>query len=288
MTTAARPERLVDRGVVAVHGETALAFLDRLVPADLTVVPAGHGVFTGLLSPQGKILVEFFVVPIADGLLLDTRASDVGGLLKRLTLYKLRAPVDLRDVSAAWQVVVAATPNATPGGHWIADPRHAGLGWRGLIPVAAAASLAAATDTTTRRVALGIAEGGLDYPIGDTYPHEANYDQVGAVSFSKGCFVGQEVVARMQHKTVVRKRVVRIRGARPLAAGAVIRLGDAEIGRLGSVAGVEGLAFLRLDRAVEAHKAGQPLTVEDGPVTVDAAAIDHYTTRLAAMPKVDL
>ena len=120
---------------------------------------------------------------------------------------------------------------------------------------------ATAEEYHAHRIALGVPEAGKDYALGDTFPHEADMDQLGGVSFTKGCFVGQEVVSRMQHRAQVRKRVVPVEavGSGELQAGAEITAGAAVIGKVGSVAGRRALAMLRLDRAAEAKAKGEPL-----------------------------
>jgi hypothetical protein len=118
------------------------------------------------------------------------------------------------------------------------------------------------------RIALGVPEAGKDFPIGDTFPHEANLDLLNGVSFSKGCFIGQEVVSRMKHRGSVRKRVVPVEAEAPLRAGAPIMVGEAEIGRIGSVAGPRGLALIRLDRAAEAAATGRPLLADGVAITL--------------------
>jgi folate-binding protein YgfZ len=117
------------------------------------------------------------------------------------------------------------------------------------------------------RIALGVPEAGKDYPLGDTFPHEANLDALGSVSFTKGCFVGQEVVSRMQHRGTARKRIVIVEGDGPLEHGSEILAGPAAIGTIGSVAGGQGLALLRLDRAQEAVAKGEPLTAGGARIT---------------------
>src|SRR5690606_12924518 len=109
------------------------------------------------------------------------------------------------------------------------------------------------------RIALGVPEGGKDYVLGETFPHEADLDLLNGVSFTKGCFVGQEVVARMKHRGTVRKRVVPVEGEAPLVSGASVTAGGVEIGRVGSTAGTLGLALIRLDRAAETRARGEPL-----------------------------
>ncbi|MFN3746459.1 MAG: YgfZ/GcvT domain-containing protein [Hyphomicrobiaceae bacterium] len=273
---------LARRGVVSLSGADAVDFLDNLVTNDLTGMSAGEARFAGLLTPQGKILFEFFALRTEDGWLLDTAAESVADLVKRLLMYKLRAKITLADVSADYSVAAAWGPRApaVADGWCYPDPRHGDLGWRLIARPAALAQLAALAAPEAlyheRRVALGVAEGGFDYALGDTFPHEANYDRLHGVSFTKGCFVGQEVVARMQNKTVVRKRVVRVTGTEALATGAEVRFGAAVIGTIGSVAGPHGLALLRLDRAAEAADKGEPLVAGTATLTVDSAALAHY------------
>ena len=280
---------LADRGVVSLAGPEAVDFLDNLATNDLTGMAVGEARFAGLLTPQGKILFEFFALRTGDGWLLDTLGAKVGDLIKRLTMYKLRAKITLADVSADYAVAAAwgAAPPEVAGGRCYVDPRSPALGWRVLVPRAASGSLAAnanEVDYRRYRIALHIAEGASDYPLGDTFPHEANYDYDAGVSFTKGCFVGQEVVARMQNKTVVRKRVVAISGSAALTTGAEVLIGGtAAIGAIGSVDGTRGLALLRIDRAAEAADKGQALTTVDGAiVTVDPAMLDRYRASAAA------
>lgn len=279
---------LADRGVVSLSGPEAVDFLDNLATNDLTGLAVGEARFAGLLTPQGKILFEFFALRTEDGWLLDTLRARLGDLIKRLTMYKLRAKIALADVSSDHAVAAAwgGDRPAVSGGWCYADPRDPALGWRLIVPQAAANGLASGAsedDYHRHRITVGIAEGARDYPLGDTFPHEANYDRRAGVSFTKGCFVGQEVVARMQNKTVVRKRVVSITGSAPLKSGGEIRVGTAVIGTIGSVDGSRGLALLRVDRAVEAADKGDTLTTDDGTtVTADPAALDRYRSNAAA------
>jgi folate-binding protein YgfZ len=146
------------------------------------------------------------------------------------------------------------------------------MGSRFLVPTLSVGSLGstlALQNYDARRVALGVPEGGTDYVLGDTFPHEADYDLRGGVSFRKGCYVGQEIVARMQHKTVVRKRVVRIVGDGVIPAGVDVMAGDFAVGRVGTVAGHNALAFLKLDRVEELAAKGHALTAGGVAVTVD-------------------
>jgi folate-binding protein YgfZ len=255
---------LADRGVVSLSGPDAADFLDNLATNDLSGMTSGEARFAGLLTPQGKILFEFFALRTRDGWLLDTPGRHAGDLVKRLTMYRLRAKVVIADVSADHAVAAAwgPAPPAIADGWCFADPRNAGLGWRIIAPPSAIPAVTATEDDYHHhRIAAGIAEGGRDYPLGDTFPHEANYDRNAGVSFTKGCFVGQEVVARMQNKAVVRKRVVAITGSAPLTSGAEILI----------------------DRAAEAADKGQTIAdAAGGIVTVDQAALDRYRASAAA------
>jgi tRNA-modifying protein YgfZ len=282
---------LLDRTVVSVVGADAVAFLDNLATNALDQLKSGDARFSALLTPQGKITFEFFALRTFDGFLLETHRASAAELVKRLSLYKLRAKVTFKDEGAV--MLVAASPERPADRATVSfpDPRNAALGYRVL-----------SRDPTLRllydpaqeqayhriRIGLGVPAGGLDYSLGDTFPHEANYDRIAGVSFSKGCFVGQEVVARMQNKTVVRKRVVKVMGEAALHSGASVQIGDAEIGRIGSTDGVSALALLRLDRALEAAKASQPLTADGVILTVAPDELALYAQSVANKPIINL
>lgn len=262
---------LSDRAALAVGGPEAAHFLQALVTADLTPAIAGQAAaFAALLTPQGKILFDFLVLPAADGFVLDCAAGEAAALLKRLTLYRLRARVTLAALPEVRAVAVwgAALP-PLPGLY--ADPRLAALGGRAMVPAAGgaftaaleAAGFAPAGEAAyhAHRVGLGVPEGGHDFAFGTVFPHDVDMDCLAGVAFDKGCYVGQEVVARMEHRGTARRRTVLAEGEGALpAAGTEIVAGDRAIGTLGSVAGRHGLAMVRTDRAGEAMAAGVPLT----------------------------
>ncbi len=285
----ARIAVLEDRGVVSVAGADAEKLLGGLVTNDMALLAerldGPPALYAALLSPQGKILFDFLIVRVAGGVLLDVARDKAGELVKRLTLYKLRAAVEIRDVSAEHAVGALWGPapvstGATVGAHIFADPRFSPLGLRVLADVRSVAEVFVATGAGAaeaeayhaHRIGLGVPEGGKDYAFGDTFPHEALLDQLHGVSFTKGCFVGQEVVSRMQHRATVRKRVVSVIGEAPLPPGPLpVLAGEREIGQLGSVAGERGLALLRLDRVADAARAGVPLTAGGVALTVEVA-----------------
>lgn len=291
---ASRILHLKDRGVVRASGADVVHLLDGLVTNDLSALGGNPALHAGLLSPQGKILFEFFIIDAGGELLLETGADKAADLAKRLTFYKLRAAAAFEDVSRE-TMVLAALPGSSPavprGVIAFDDPRSRDLGRRLVLPRGRLPEIGAidADDTAyaALRVAIGVPQAGIDYALGDTFPHEADFDLFNGVSFTKGCFVGQEVVARMQNKTVVRKRVVRISGT-GLATGVDIRHGQGLVGTIGTVAGNEALAMLRLDRAAEAADKGEALTAAGTPISVDAAALTRYRDSLRNKPVIDL
>jgi folate-binding protein YgfZ len=264
---------LEDRGVIAVTGRDAATLLDGLVTNSLSRLGDSGAIHTGLLSPQGKILFDFFLFRTADGFLIDVARDAVADFMKRLTFYRLRADVTFTDRSDSL-VVAALWPEgaSVPGGVIAApDPRNPHLGLRLILPPARMPEIPAESVDRhaydAHRIALGIPDAGRDYELADAFPHEALYDQLGSVDFKKGCFIGQEVVSRMQHRGTARKRAVRVRISEPVEPGTEVKAGDATIGAIGSAGPETAIALLRLDRAGEAKTAGTPLTA--GPATVE-------------------
>jgi tRNA-modifying protein YgfZ len=264
---------LSDRAVVRVSGPAASSFLQGLITNDIDKAKPGGAIHAGLLTPQGKILFDFFVVPAGEGFLLETAKAKAAELVQRLGFYRLRAQVEIAEdpaftVAAAW----GEPARLADGAIAYADARLPALGQRILLPAGTSlgnlgCSLTSEDEYHAHRIALGVPEGGRDYAFGDAFPHEAMFDQLAGVDFNKGCFVGQEVVSRMEHRGTARKRIVGVEGEGLLPpSGTDITAGGTSIGTLGSVSGSSGLALLRLDRAEEAKAAGHPLRA--GEVTV--------------------
>ena len=280
---------LSDRAVVRVTGEAARNFLQGLITNQIDKATQGSAIHTGLLMPQGKILVDFFVLPEGDGFLLELSKAKVADLLQRLAVYKLRTQVAFAEepsskVAASW----GTSPRLPQGAIAFADPRLPELGLRILLTANADSGdlgcvLATEDEYHARRIALGVPEGGRDYVFGDAFPHEAMFDQLNGVDFNKGCFVGQEVVSRMEHRGTARKRIVGVEGEGLLPpSGAEITAGNIPIGTLGSVAGSSGLALLRLDRAEEAKAAGSPLRAGEVTVALHIPAWARFKTPATA------
>ena len=275
---------LPNRSVLEVGGEDRAGFLQRLVTNDIEKLEAGEAAFAGLLTPQGKILFDFLAVNAGDAILLDCASAQAPDLLKRLGLYKLRAKVTLADASGRWRVAAAWGEGAEAAlkpaaGLVLQDPRLPALGFRAFVEQDKAAALPAGEEAyDARRIAEAVPEGGKDYAYGDTFPHEACFDLLSGVSFKKGCYVGQEVVSRMQHRGTARTRVLSVHAATPLpSGGADILANGFAVGRLGSVDGTAGIALARLDRVDAALAQGQPLTAGDTAITLTVPAWASYT-----------
>ena len=248
---------LENRVVLSVAGEGARDFLQGLVSCDMGAVAPGRPGFGALLTPQGKIITDFFAhdVSTADSsrFLIDCPAHLAADFLKRLKMYRLRTRLELDDVSNQWASGASLEGSPAPAGALAGpDPRHAAMGLRWLV----ARPQAPAPDAdayAARRVACGVPEGGTDFAYGETFPHEANMDLLHGVDFRKGCYVGQEVVSRVEHRGTARKRVVRVHyDAAPPPPGTPVMMGAIEIGTSGSTSGFDGLALLRTDRLQEA------------------------------------
>jgi tRNA-modifying protein YgfZ len=248
---------LKDRALVSVAGGEAQKFLQDLVTADVDALVAGAATYASLLTPQGKVLFDFFIISERQGYLIDCVFSQREALIKRLTFYKLRAKIAIAaiDDRQAHAVLAGSVPRG------IDDPRTPAMGQRFYDEQGTGED--AILSYHQRRIALGLAEGGQDFDSGEIFPHEANFDQIGAISFRKGCFVGQEVVSRIEHRGTARSRILpcQVEGALP-AKGSEISAGGKAIGRACSGAGDRLLALLRLDRLEEVRGSGLPVTAD--------------------------
>ncbi|WP_075217055.1 YgfZ/GcvT domain-containing protein [Mongoliimonas terrestris] len=274
---------LSSRSVLRISGPDAAALLDRLVTTDTDAATAERAAYAALLTPQGKVLADFLMVPVDDGWLLDVPKAAAADLVKRFTLYKLRAAVTVADVTTETAVVAVWGLDERPagGGLVVRDPRVAGLGFRAyrtrgtiLEPRATVTDAAAYHAHRTR---LGVPEAGVDFALGEPFPHDIALDQLHGVDFKKGCYVGQEVVSRMQHRATARRRPVLVSADAPLpATGADITAAGRAAGTLGSVDGDAGIAIVRLDRVKDAIDAGAPILAGDVPVRLSLPSWAAY------------
>ncbi len=234
------------RQIIAVTGSDRESFLQNLVTNDVGRVKDGL-VWTALLTPQGKYLADFFLVPEGDAILIDVAAPLATSLLQRLSMYKLRADVTLtpRDTG------VACGTGPVPDGAF-ADPRHPALGWR------AYDGRPGEVDTPDAlRIEHLVPASGIELVPNDSYPLEMNFEALHGVDFRKGCYVGQEVTARMKHKTELKKGLTRVRVEGAAEPGTEIVTEEGKpAGILHTQSGGTGLAYLRFDRAHGPMKAG--------------------------------
>jgi folate-binding protein YgfZ len=246
-TPAAHLALLPARGVVEVAGADRVAFLQGLVSNDVTLAAPGVAVWAALLTPQGKWLADFFILADGERLLLDCQRDQAAMLAQKLTRFRLRARVAVADVSDAWHVHAAwgAAPAPPPGAIMAPDPRLPEAGWRILAPSA----LAATDDFAAwdrHRLALGLPDGGRDLEADKTVLLEAGFDELHGVSWTKGCYMGQELTARTKYRGLIKRRLVpvAIAGPPPPPGAPVLRDG-VEVGTMRSGSGDIGLAQLR-------------------------------------------
>ena len=267
---------LADRGVVRVAGEEAKSFLDGLLTCDLDRVAVGQSRYGGLLTPQGKILFDLIVfhgTEAEPAFYLDCLKAQAPTLAGRLGFYKLRAKVTVADRSSGYGVIGGWDGSPRPDhdvGLVADDPRLPALGWRAVVGAKRAAELgASAADAYhAHRIAFGVPEGGKDFTYGEAFPHDALMDQLHGIDFDKGCYVGQEVVSRVQHRGTARTRIVKVLYPDGAAAapGTEIIAGERKIGQAGSGIDGTGLAMVRIDRADDALASGETIQAAGRPV----------------------
>jgi tRNA-modifying protein YgfZ len=259
---------LTRRGLLRVSGASARAFLQGLVTNDVERVNESTPIYAALLTPQGKFLHDFLVVQLGDALLLDLEAERLQDLLRRLTMYRLRAAVDFVDASNEL-MVYSVFGGETEGlgdqlpGTFVRDPRSPVLGHRLYSKSdarqdlqALGANMVGPEAYDAFRIAAGVPDGSRDIPVEKAFPLEYGFDSLGAVSYEKGCYIGQELTARTHNRGKVKKALYRVRfEANAPAAGTAICSGEKQVGEVLTSAGQYGLAHLRIDAA----EANQPL-----------------------------
>lgn len=247
---------LADRGVIRVTGEDRVAFLQGLVSNDIDAVAPGRAVWAAFLTPQGKWLADFFVLTDGEALLLDCERAQVPMLAQRLSRYRLRMKVALA-ADEAMEVYVAWDGAPSVEGVVAPDPRLDGFAWRvlaaGAVPVNATA-----TDWDHHRLAHGIPDGSRDLESDKTVLLEAGFDELNGVSWSKGCYMGQELTARTKYRGLLKRRIVPVEVDGPLPPPETPVLRDGvEVGTMRSGADHTGLALLRLDSLDSALTCGE-------------------------------
>jgi folate-binding protein YgfZ len=257
---------LEDRSVIAIKGAEARSFLQGLISNDMAACAPGKGIYAALLTPQGKVLFEFFVTEHDGRFLLDCAAVRAPELVKRLTFYRLRAKIDIAlavelRTAALWNGAVEAP--AISGIAAFPDPRLPALGLRliGPLPLVQTA-MAGAELASYRRYALklGVPDS-ADVPPDSVFALDAGLEELGGVDFKKGCYVGQEVTARMKHRASARRRflIAEIEGDLP-PPGTKLEVSGREVGTLATGTDGRALALVRLDRVSEADSAQEDIT----------------------------
>jgi tRNA-modifying protein YgfZ len=265
---------LPDRGVIKIAGEDTRKFLNGLITVDTAKVTPTDAAFAALLTPQGKVIGDFIVAEAPEqnggGFFLDCPRALATTLVQRFNFYRLRAKVIIEDLSDALGVMALWEGEASSQyGLCYADPRLLDLGMRCMLAPHLAAEAAAelgaelveAAAYEAHRIAHAIPRGGLDFIYGDAFPHDTDMDQLGGVDFDKGCFIGQEVVSRIEHRGTARTRAVAVRFDRfAPEPGTAVVAGERAIGTFGSSAQGRGIATLRLDRLGEALAEGKAVS----------------------------
>lgn len=249
------PIAQLNRSVFRLSGEGVSAWLDGLITNSLKSDIS----FAALLTPQGKIIADFFVTKDGEDLRLDTPAKFAESLFKRLRMYKLRAPIEITNITETHNVY-AIWDGQGEEGH--ADPRHATLGRR----LITEDYLEGTDDYNAHRLSLGVVDSEWDFETVTTFPADANMDLMNGVDFKKGCFVGQEVVSRMKRMTTVKKRMRGIVLAGGAQSGDKIMAGERVIGDVLYVHGKMGMGLIRLDR----------LKAAEVEPTVNGAQVDIF------------
>lgn len=259
------------RDVLHLSGADRHSFLQGLISNDIGLCVPGQAIYAALLTPQGKFLHDMFVTALGDIFLIDCEAGRGADLLKRLLAHKLRAKIAVTDVSADYHVWATLSPADLNAG-WVKDPRHDGFGYRAVLKKDQTPDGEITDDDTNyRRLLMSHAapNGSADMDVGASTLQEGNIDLLNGISWSKGCYMGQELTARMHYRALVKKRLlpVRIEGTAP-ERGAVITYNNAEIGVMRSHAGNIGLACLNITSADEARMHSAALICGDSTLFV--------------------
>jgi len=244
-----RSLELDDRGVIKLSGGDARSFLQGLVTNDMTTLEDGGVLYAAMLTPQGKYLYDFLIYQLGDVFYLDAQKSEITALIQRLSMYKLRADVMLEDTSDSIHVYAVFDGCAESALICISDPRHATMGCRALSESKIDGDVLTRSDYEKLRIARGIPDGTRDMQQNKTFCLEANLDHFNGVSFTKGCYVGQEMTARMMHRTTRKKLLVfcTVADGAPEAGTEIIADDEKVAGDIRSSEGALAIAFLKLE-----------------------------------------
>jgi folate-binding protein YgfZ len=281
---------LDDRGFLAVAGPDARSFLQGVITNDVNKAQPGQAIYAALLTPQGRYLHDFFIVELDGVLFLDVAKSRLEDLRARLLKYRLRAKVEVDDVSKLFRTIalLGDGPHDSQalhgfegrggpfsGGFCYVDPRYAGIGARAMLPASGVEALANAGFEGSDRMAyenlrlyFGMPEGLVDLVQEKTLPMEANFDLFNGIDWQKGCYVGQELTARMHYRALLKKRLlpVEIEGDVP-EIGTPVTYNGQDAGEMRTGMGDQGIALLRLEMVLAAVKDEKPLMAGESKIT---------------------
>lgn len=259
---------------MTVSGPDAETLLHNVMTCDIHKIADDVRQPGALLSPQGKVLFQFLVGKDSDGeFQIDIPEADADAFLKRMTMYRLRSKVDFSPIDQASVSVVWETDSAP------AEAFKRDIRFPETMPVFRGPPIAQASKDeaySALRIEFGVPEPGIDYELGDAFAHDISFDQNGGVDFKKGCYVGQEIVSRMQHRGTARRRLVTVTGSGLVTGENVIANGK-PVGSIGTVVDDRALAIVRLDRIQTAKEADEPIQVGDALVTVELPKNVSYT-----------
>lgn len=282
-----RYTQLQYRAVLKVSGEDRASFLQGLISNDIKKVVAGHGIWSGFLTPQGKFLHDLFITPSGDDFLLDVEAERADAFAKKLSMFKLKSKVTVTRVAdlavfAVWGEGAAASLGLSAevgsakelgAGTVMVDPRLADMGLRAILTDAAPLQAAGCAPAPFEewdgvRIGLGVPDGSRDLTVEGSLLLEAGFDELGGVDFKKGCYMGQETTTRSKHRNLIKKRLVPVSFDGPVPAkGTPLMLGGEEAGDIRSTLGANGIALIRLEKLKAAGDAPGAFTSGDAKVT---------------------
>lgn len=272
---------LSDRRIVRITGEDATHFLERLITTDVEKVVKSELLPGALLSPQGKVLFDFLIGRIDNGYIIDIAANLADSFKKRLNLYKLRSKVEINEspesvINVSWQKDSPFLQNdSTFADKRFPDNEKVFRNYQLGTPLAPS-SKNTLDQWNLLRIKYAIAESGYDFTPGEVFPHDINLDQIGAISYKKGCYIGQEIVSRMHHRATARRRMLVVKSNGRLPAAGTIEADGKMIGNLGTVVGNDASAIVRIDKVKAGLDKHIPFTVGEIPVKLTIAPNMKY------------
>ena len=270
-----------DRSIIEITGPDAAHFLERLITTDVEKLNVNELLPGALLSPQGKVLFDFLIGKLANGFFIDITDQLADTFAKRLKLYKLRSDVEISEsikqvTTISWEndSVPSQIDSAFIDKRFPDNEKVIRRYDKNSSPIAIYEPALKQWDLL--RIQYAIPESGKDFALNDVFPHDINFDQLGAISYKKGCYVGQEIVSRMHHRGTARRRTLIAEAEQNLPSSGTIEANGKTIGELGTVFDRQALALVRIDRAKAAMDNGIALTVNDIPLTLRIAPNMQY------------